>query len=293
MGGLGSTRWLNHWNKTLVEDCRKLTISFLKPYLHPGYIGSLTWRRGERTTGSISFQVKGEETPSGLRLIYTIQSRCGEKDDLDYLVSLQSTRTTWGSLRYWFTCPLVVNGLPCRRRVGVLYLPPGGRYFGCRHCYNLTYESTRTKHAYDRFYLQLAAAMQDKYPGITAADIGYMFSGGNGKPPKGYYQRFITWHLNELNNLPTDQGKYAHYLTSAELCAQSGLDSGSLVQLEGARLLLPDHDGKYRPKLVGWGRKLAYLLAHGWEIDEIKRWAKGRWSTPDPRQWPPDRERWE
>jgi hypothetical protein len=25
--------------------------------------------------------------------------------------------------------------------MGKLYLPPGGRYFGCRHCYGLTYRS--------------------------------------------------------------------------------------------------------------------------------------------------------
>jgi hypothetical protein len=36
---------------------------------------------------------------------------------------------------------LVVSGSPCYRRVGKLYLPPGGRYFGCRHCYDLTYTS--------------------------------------------------------------------------------------------------------------------------------------------------------
>ena len=39
----------------------------------------------------------------------------------------------------WFVCPLV----GCGRRVGKLYLPPGGRYYGCRHCYRLTYESAQ------------------------------------------------------------------------------------------------------------------------------------------------------
>jgi hypothetical protein len=34
-----------------------------------------------------------------------------------------------------------VNGRPCQRRVGKLYLPPGGRYYGCRHCHALTYTS--------------------------------------------------------------------------------------------------------------------------------------------------------
>jgi len=44
-------------------------------------------------------------------------------------------------VRYWFICPLSVNGVYCGRRVGTLYLASGGPYFGCRHCYNLTYES--------------------------------------------------------------------------------------------------------------------------------------------------------
>jgi hypothetical protein len=44
---------------------------------------------------------------------------------------------------FYFICPLVVNGRACRRRVAKLYLPPGGEYFGCRHCYNLTYESCK------------------------------------------------------------------------------------------------------------------------------------------------------
>jgi len=29
----------------------------------------------------------------------------------------------------------------CGRRVGTLYLASGGNYFGCRHCYDLSYES--------------------------------------------------------------------------------------------------------------------------------------------------------
>jgi hypothetical protein len=32
----------------------------------------------------------------------------------------------------------------------MLYLPPGGEVFGCRHCYGLTYESCQQSHKYDR-----------------------------------------------------------------------------------------------------------------------------------------------
>ena len=95
---------------------------------------------------------------------------------------------------------------------------------------------------------------------------------------------------DELANLPDPR---APYLTAGDLCKRSGLTPQTLAQLEAARLLLPDtKDGHYRPKLASWGRKLAYLISQGWSGDEIKRWAKGRWSTPNPRRWPPDRDDW-
>jgi hypothetical protein len=39
---------------------------------------------------------------------------------------------------------LIAAGVKCNRRVKKLFLPPGGQYFGCRHCYKLTYESAQT-----------------------------------------------------------------------------------------------------------------------------------------------------
>lgn len=83
---------------------------------------------------------------------------------------------------------------------------------------------------------------------------------------------------------------YARYLTPGDLCQQSGLTLANLTALESARLLVPDHDGKYRPKLAGWGKKLARLLGEVWTLDELQAWGRGRWSTPDPRAWPPARE---
>ena len=35
----------------------------------------------------------------------------------------------------------MVHGEACYWQVAKLYLPPGSRYFGCRHCHNLTYTS--------------------------------------------------------------------------------------------------------------------------------------------------------
>jgi len=76
---------------------------------------------------------------------------------MDYPVGLTTTPLPWGGVRWWFVCPLVVSGQACGRRVGKLYLPPGGRYFGCRHCYDLTYTSCQESHKFDGLYRMLAA----------------------------------------------------------------------------------------------------------------------------------------
>ena len=59
----------------------------------------------------------------------------GEKRDFDYNVKLVSTPCNYGGQRSWLVCPLG----DCNRSVGTLY--KGGDYFGCRHCYNLSYRS--------------------------------------------------------------------------------------------------------------------------------------------------------
>jgi pyruvate-formate lyase-activating enzyme len=61
--------------------------------------------------------------------------RQGNKIDCDYEVSLVTTPCYYGGVRYWFSCS------SCGRRVAVLYLAPGGVYFRCRHCNNLSYWS--------------------------------------------------------------------------------------------------------------------------------------------------------
>jgi hypothetical protein len=75
---------------------------------------------------------------------------------LDYRVRLVTTRPRFGGLRWWFVCLLIVNGRPCSRRVGKLYLPPHGRYFGCRHCHDLTYATCQASRKYSSLYRHLA-----------------------------------------------------------------------------------------------------------------------------------------
>ena len=79
-----------------------------------------------------------------VRLRYSIMSS-GEA--LDYRIDLQTTRPHFGGLRWWFTCPLVTADRPCRRRCEKLYMPPGGKHYGCRECYDLSYTSRREDRA--------------------------------------------------------------------------------------------------------------------------------------------------
>jgi hypothetical protein len=123
--------------------------------------------------------------------------------------------------------------------------------------------------------------MQDIYPGLDWKDMRAMLED---KTTPHMQQLAIERYLQEWR----DYDPYEEYLTADELCQQSGLEPDDLSKLEEARLLLPDtQDRRYRPKLAGWGMKLAYLLRDGWGIEEIRAWSKGRWKTENPRQWPP------
>ena len=145
MGSWGSGRWGYHRKATTVEECRVLDLGRLarKGAFGPGYKGSVRWLRGEEVVASIGYTVR----PGGDRLIlqlsyrWTLAGETGENVVLP--IRLETTPLHFGGRRWWGICPLVVNGQACNRRVGKLYLPPGGRYFGCRQCYHLTYRSVQ------------------------------------------------------------------------------------------------------------------------------------------------------
>ena len=149
MGGRGSGNFHRWDKKTTVEECLELDISVLIRGRLLGWsrhlIGSLTWRnvRTREKTSSIGYEVNTlDRSRPWLRVYYTTTRRWkGEKMDSDYKIPLQTTRPHFGGYRWWFTCPLVVRGQPCLRRVRKLYIPNNKLYFGCRQCYDLTYRS--------------------------------------------------------------------------------------------------------------------------------------------------------
>jgi hypothetical protein len=159
MGGAGSGchyHWWRGTKKDVVEDCRTIDLGELarQGYLRAGKTGTIRWSRGGKETSSIGFTVRpGEETDLVLVLNYTL-TQSGEQVEIP--TPLETTRLCRGGLRWWGRCPLVVGRRPCERRIGKLYLPPGARYFGCRHCHGLTYTSCQESHQYDGVFRCLA-----------------------------------------------------------------------------------------------------------------------------------------
>ena len=129
--------------KTTVEEATQLSIFKLKEFgLLRGFAATtLTWtRRLSGHKSSIGILVNTGELY--VKVNYTVTDRnTGDRTDYDYRISLTTTPCHFGGVRYWFICPLIKNGVYCGRRTGTLYLASGGNYFGCRHCYDLSYES--------------------------------------------------------------------------------------------------------------------------------------------------------
>lgn len=140
---MGRRSYSDRWT---VEECKSITTKFLNEHDYfTGGIrwGGMSWNQGGETTGSIGFVVSTVEGDEYINFQYTQTDRyTGEKANLDYRVRLTWTHCHFGGRRWWFVCPLVVDGHVCNRRVGVLYLG-NGKYFGCRHCYHLTYRSQK------------------------------------------------------------------------------------------------------------------------------------------------------
>lgn len=127
-------------DKTLVEDSKKLRISFLK---NNGYLnnnkfvsGSIQWSMNGKSTGSIGCSI--DQDNEFVRLFYTHTNRYTHEETwLDYRIALTTTPCNYGGLRYWFECP------SCDKRIAVLYLPYNDKRFACRACHNLTYQNQK------------------------------------------------------------------------------------------------------------------------------------------------------
>lgn len=141
MGGRGSGRSPYATTPT-VSECRSLDVNDLRDEgcLAAGAGGVLRWEDGDETERPSSIHFQTSDDGETVTLSHAAGLREPESPDREeYDVGIERTPCNFGGERPWFRCP----GEECGRRVGKLYLPPGGDHFLCRHCYDLAYESSR------------------------------------------------------------------------------------------------------------------------------------------------------
>lgn len=136
MGGFGSGR-PSGFGRDKVESCRSIDVNRLHKTgcLVPDWCGGWEWKRDGERVAWIS--MRAEE--GCLMLNYNVRSNGEEWQSVEEPVPIVRVPCRVGGTRPYFTCPGVVNGLACGRRVVKLY--GSGRYFLCRHCYRLAYAS--------------------------------------------------------------------------------------------------------------------------------------------------------
>jgi hypothetical protein len=156
MGGIGSGRWTYHEKKRTAEECWVMCISEVARAVDLSKAESTSHalrptmpKSGKRMPLVRCAPKVGDDGAPLLNLSYVIKDGWGLDHLVERIVRLKTTRPNFGGVRWWFSCPLAFDGEECGRRVAKLYRPPKSRYFACRHCHDLTYESCQKRHRYD------------------------------------------------------------------------------------------------------------------------------------------------
>ena len=159
MGGYGSG-WQGS-KKATVEGSLVLSFSSL--------VQKKALVAGAQTSGSWSWTRDGDNRPHAtigyvadltdrdnawLRLRYEANG-----EPVDYKVRLVTTTPHYGGCRWWFICPLDRRDSGPPRRVAKLYLPFGGKYFGSRAGYGLTYTSCQESGKNRNLWRELASRL--------------------------------------------------------------------------------------------------------------------------------------
>jgi hypothetical protein len=162
--------------KRVVEACNAIDTADLNRWrlLEPGTnrVGSLEWRRGaEKEPASSVGYTLGVGNGAGVLLLQYQMGQPAER--LDYPVRLVTTPCHLGGVRWWFLCPLSLDGVGCGRRVRKLYLR--GKYFGCRHCHSLAYRSSQESDS--RVYAAVRGGLDygrfGRIEGMSVAQLGF------------------------------------------------------------------------------------------------------------------------
>lgn len=132
MGGFGSGRIGGLSCRPTCESSHSLDLTWLfrKGLLNVGRWSTVRWSKHGQETGSIALTLHEH----GLQLLYGTQDDRGEPFRISELIPFSYSRAGFGGRRRWLQC------LRCGRRCRVVY---GGRYFRCRLCQGLRYQSQR------------------------------------------------------------------------------------------------------------------------------------------------------
>ena len=172
MGGFGSGRWSTGLTKETTDDHFDIDIRWMNKQglLESGKQGSLTYKRVGRKTGSVSFRVE----PDRIILSYKHLTRYRKWEEVTQAIQFIQTPCHFGGYRKWLRCP------NCFRRVAIIY--GAGKYFLCRHCYDLTYTTGKGK-AYYRL-LEKADHIRER----LGKDSGAILQRPKGMHRKTYYR---------------------------------------------------------------------------------------------------------
>jgi hypothetical protein len=134
MGGPSSGNRWRYGAKSTTDDYRRLDVRQLARagVLRPGYFGGWQWTCDGEVVASVQMRAECDR----VILMYRHRSGGEEWKNEQYPVRIVRAPCHMGGSRPWFICP----ALGCGRRVAILY---GGAIFACRHCYRLTYASSR------------------------------------------------------------------------------------------------------------------------------------------------------
>lgn len=140
--------------KLTVEDCHSIWVGDVQAKRSGRCSGTIHWYWALGQHASVHYQTDWTSVPPAVTLGYC------DPDGSNVVrlpIRLQSTMTRHGGIRWWFSCPLVGDGVKCGRRCGRLYLPNCHPHFGCRHCHELTYQSSQEAHSSERLWNKINA----------------------------------------------------------------------------------------------------------------------------------------
>ena len=131
-------------NRLCVEDCLALDMLVVKYLMsEPSGWNVYRWPLMSDPVPEIGYRVAIKANDGATLVVrYTVRLN-GTQFPMEYSIRTTQTSCRYGGRRFWFVCPAVKSGIPCAKRVRKLYLPPGGRVFGCRPCYRLTHRSAQ------------------------------------------------------------------------------------------------------------------------------------------------------